>query len=405
MLMQLNWMASAIPLFLFFIVWEYFASKRKGHDYFHFSESIANLNVGIGERLSDLCTTGLFYFVFDYVYRHYALLAIKPTVITWFFLFLLTDFLWYWYHRFAHTINLFWSAHIVHHQSEDFNYTVSTRITVFQAIIRCAFWSTMPLVGFPPQMIVIFLLIHGAYPFFTHTQTIGKLGWLEYIFVTPSHHRVHHASNTEYLDKNYGDILIVWDKMFGTFVKETVQPKFGLTSSLNSYSFLWQHFHYFLELIIAVKREKKLSNKIKLVFGKPELIDTRIRLSLERKLLKRQLTSPTKEVKQYILFQTVFTLVTLFLLVLLEHYLTSTQLCIAALFIVTSIINTGALLEKQHWIIYLEIVRLTLLILFINNYYFNLYFFSICSLLIMLVLFYTKSIKKWYTGLLYGQKF
>lgn len=403
--MQLNWMAFAIPFFLVFIVWEYLASKRKGHNYFNFSESIANLNVGIGERLTDLYTTGLFYFVFDYVFMNYALFEIKPNVLTWFLLFLLTDFLWYWYHRFAHTVNLFWSAHIVHHQSEDFNYTVSTRITFFQAIIRCGFWAIMPLIGFPPQMIVIFLLIHGAYPFFTHTQIIGKLGVLENIFVTPTHHGVHHASNPEYLDKNYGDILIVWDKLFGTFATAKEKPIYGLTKTLNSYSFFWQHFHQFIELIVAVKREKGFGNKLKLVFAKPDQIDPRIRVFLERKLLSRQNTTATKEVRQYVFFQTVITLVLLFLVLLLEYYLTGTQLLIAVLFLLVSIVNTGALLEKQYWIVYLEIARLLLVILFINNYYFNLYFFTVCSVLIMVVLFYTKSIKKWYSGLLYGQKF
>src|SRR5215207_2011496 len=134
--MHLNCLAFAVPFFLAFIVWEYIASNKKGHNYFRFAESVANLNVGIGERLADLYTTGVFYFVFAFIYQHYSLFVITPNVMTWVLLFLLTDFLWYWYHRLAHTISLFWAAHIVHHQSEDFNYTVSTRITVFQAIVR-----------------------------------------------------------------------------------------------------------------------------------------------------------------------------------------------------------------------------------------------------------------------------
>ncbi len=146
---------------------------------------------------------------------------------------------------------------MVHHQSDDFNYTVSTRITIFQAVARGLFWSVLPLLGFPPDMIAVFLIIHGVYPFFTHTQLVGKLGWLEYVFVTPSHHRVHHSSNPEYLDKNYGDILIIWDKLLGTFAEEKEEPKYGLTKPLNSYSFLWQHFHFSARNVISDKRGQR----------------------------------------------------------------------------------------------------------------------------------------------------
>jgi sterol desaturase/sphingolipid hydroxylase (fatty acid hydroxylase superfamily) len=158
-------------------------------------------------------------------------------------LFIATDFVWYWYHRLAHTINIFWCVHVVHHQSEDFNYTVSARITVLQAFVRTGFWSVLPLAGFSAEMITSILLVHEVYPFFVHTQLIGKMGILEHIIVTPSHHRVHHACNDEYLDKNYGDVLIIWDKLFGTFVEEKAPPVYGLTKQLGSQSFLWQHFH------------------------------------------------------------------------------------------------------------------------------------------------------------------
>jgi sterol desaturase/sphingolipid hydroxylase (fatty acid hydroxylase superfamily) len=401
--MQLNWIALAIPFFLCFIVWEYYASKKSGQQYFQFAESIANLNIGIGERLTDMFTTGIFYFAFNYIYGHFALFHIKPTMFTWILLFLVTDFLWYWYHRCAHQVNLFWMAHIVHHQSEDFNYTVSTRITIFQAVIRSMFWSVMPLIGFPPDMIFFFLLIHGAYPFFTHTQIIGKLGWIEYIFVTPSHHRVHHASNPEYLDKNFGDILIIWDKLFGTFVKETLPPVYGLTHPLKSYSFLWQHFHHFLELIIAAKRTSGWRNKIRMIFGKPELIDHRIRIGLERKLLpQRQSVQPTAFLYQYVGWQTGLNLLLLFFVILLEKHFSTTQLCIASAFILISVINTSAILEQRRWVLYLEYARLILLLLFINNYY-SLSVLLLYTFIAAVMISYNKSIKAFYFQQLYRQ--
>src|SRR5215218_8889306 len=264
--MKLNYLAFAVPLFLLLMWMEYHFSRKRGKQTHRFDESVANLNVGIAERLCDLFTTGLFFFIFSWLHSHYALFNIKATGFTWVFLFLATDFIWYWYHRFGHEVNLFWSVHVVHHQSEDFNYTVSGRITVLQAFVRGFFWCVLPLIGFPASMISVLLLVHGAYPFFTHTQLVGKLGWLEYIFVTPSHHRVHHSSNPEYLDKNFGDVLIIWDKLFGTFVKETELPVYGLTHPLRSYSFLWQHFHHLFELAIATKRATGFKQKLRIIF-------------------------------------------------------------------------------------------------------------------------------------------
>src|SRR6218665_3021411 len=306
-------LAFAIPFFLLFMGIEYWYAKRKGKNFFHFAESVANINVGIAERLTDILTVVPFYYFFKYIYEHYALFNLQPGIFSWIALFLLTDFVWYWYHRLAHEINILWAAHIVHHQSEDFNYTTSARITIFQASIRSLFWSVLPLLGFPPEMITTFLLIHGIYPFFIHTQTIGKLGWIEYVFVTPSHHRVHHSSNEEYLDKNYGDVLIIWDKMFGSFAEEKVQPVYGLTKPLKSHSFLWQHFHYHLELLLAIKKTNGFWAKIKLLFGRPDAVNPNLRAILERFFLRRSAGSPpTKTHRSYIAIQTGITLTILF---------------------------------------------------------------------------------------------
>ncbi|HOA39764.1 MAG TPA: sterol desaturase family protein, partial [Flavihumibacter sp.] len=113
----------------------------------------------------------------------------------------------------------------------------------------------LPIIGYPAEMISSLLLVHGLYPFFIHTRLIGKLGVLEYVLVTPSHHRVHHTCDAQYLDKNYGDVFIIWDKLFGTFQKEEQAPRYGITHPLKSHSLLWQHFHYFIELMVAA-REK-----------------------------------------------------------------------------------------------------------------------------------------------------
>jgi alkylglycerol monooxygenase len=365
--MKLDYIAFAVPFFIFFMLLEYFISVKKTKKIHQFNESIANLNVGIVERITDLLTTGLFFFVFSWLHQNFAVFHIENNWLSWLLLFLATDLVWYWYHRLGHEVNIFWAAHIVHHQSEDFNYTAAARITVIQAVARGLFWSVLPIIGFPPEMITLLLLIHGTYPFFTHTQLIGKLGWLEYIIVTPTHHGVHHSSNPEYLDKNFGDMLIIWDKLFGTYAEETVQPQYGLTKSLGSHSFLWQHFHYFLELYVAVRRAKSFKQKIKVLFGSPNDHDPRIRTLLERKLSqKNNQISLSKNLIKAIQIKTITTIVILFLAILFSHYFNSYLLFLITSFILLSVIITGAMLEQKRWIFHLEFTRLVLICFFID---------------------------------------
>lgn len=159
--MKLEYIALAIPFFTFFMLLEFYISRKKNKQVHQFNESIANLNVGIVERITDLLTTGSFFFVFTWLHQNWAVFTIENNWLTWILLFLATDLLWYWYHRFGHEINLFWAAHIVHHQSDDFNYTAAARITVIQAFARGLFWSILPIIGFPAEMITVLLLIHG----------------------------------------------------------------------------------------------------------------------------------------------------------------------------------------------------------------------------------------------------
>jgi sterol desaturase/sphingolipid hydroxylase (fatty acid hydroxylase superfamily) len=402
--MKLNYLALAVPLFMFFIGLEYYYSKRKGKNFFQYAESVANLNVGIAERLLDVFTTGLFFFVFDYIHKHFAIFDLKAGPLTWFLLFLATDLVWYWYHRLAHEINAFWAVHVVHHQSENFNYTVSARITVFQAVVRCMFWSVLPLIGFPAVMISTFLIIHGLYPFFIHTQALGKWGWFEKFLVTPTHHGVHHASNPEYLDKNYGDVLIIWDKMFGTFVQERKDIKivYGLTKQLNSHSFLWQHFHFPLEIYLNFKRAKGIKAKWKVLFGRPDDLNPKYRAVLERKFLNVQPNlKPTLAMRQYVTAQTVFSIIMLFVVALFVHYLSVLQIFLLSAFIILSLVNSGAILDQRRWIFYLEYIRVLLVLVTIGIFYPTNWSLSGITAAMLLLIWYFRPIQRFYLRLLY----
>lgn len=390
--MKLDYIAFAIPFFLMFMLLEYYISKRKNKKVHRFGESIANVNVGIVERISDLLTTGSFFFVFSWLNRNFAIFDIENNWITWVLLFLATDLMWYWYHRFGHQVNLFWAAHIVHHQSDDFNYTTAARITVFQAVARGLFWSILPIIGFKAEMVTVFLLVHGTYPFFTHTQLVGKLGWLEYILVTPSHHRVHHSSNPEYLDKNYGDMLIIWDKLFGTFAEEKTEPKYGLTKPLDSHSFLWQHFHYVLELLVAFRLAKGFRQKTKVLLGSPNDIDPRIRTLLERRLSQKVThVQHSPNLILAIKAKTITTVLILFFTILFSKYISFEKISFITIFIILSVIVTGAMLEQKKWIFHLEFLRFAILC-FILNFTFPSFYFTLGVLgsISLFVLFYNE---------------
>ena len=400
--MHFNYLAFAVPLFIGLMILEFFIAKRRGKNIFNFTNSIANVNVGIAERLLDTLITGLFFFVYDYLNRHYGIFHIESSILMWVALFICTDFTWYWYHRLAHEINLFWAAHIVHHQSEDFNYTVSARITVFQAVIRTGFWAILPVLGFPAEMITSVLLVHGLYPFFIHTRLVGNLGVLEYIFVTPSHHRVHHASNPEYLDKNYGDVLIIWDKLFGTFKKEESEITYGLTKPLKSNSFLWQHFHFILELLVAVKREKGIINKLRKLFGRPDGVDENIRGELEEKFnIFNNKESAGNDLNRYVVFQVITSLILLFLFIGFENHLNWQMQTLFTFFIIVTLVNCGAILEQKKWIFYLEYSRVFLFLVGILIYYPSAILISVFACLIPVSIYYFNLLQRRYLYYVY----
>lgn len=359
----MNPTALVIPAFFLFLGLEYMVARRRGKDLFNYENSIANLSIGVAERLLNLFITGSFYGLYHYIYSHYAVIQIPSHWWVWVLLLFSTDFVWYWYHRLGHEINILWGAHIVHHHSEDFNYTVSARITTLQSVVRNCFWCLLPFVGFHPAMVIAILIVHGAYSFFTHTQVIGHLGWAEHIFITPAHHGVHHASNSKYLNKNYGDIFVFWDKLFGTFQREEEKPVYGLTHPLKSHSFLWQHFHYYAELWVACRRSKTFFGALRILFGRPEALDQNIRPALERKLLPRKTRQGySLRFRPYINIQLIACLLILFIFTLFFHEFNIVQISFALTSILATLVICGAILEQRRWVYYLEVARCLVLI-------------------------------------------
>jgi sterol desaturase/sphingolipid hydroxylase (fatty acid hydroxylase superfamily) len=394
--------ACIMPAFFLFLGLEYWvARRRQQHHIITYERSVANISVGIAERFLNLFITGSFYGLYFYIFQHFAIWEIPATWWVWVILLLATDFVWYWYHRLGHEVNLFWGAHVVHHQSEEFNYTVSARITTLQAVIRNVFWCLLPLAGFHPTMVIAILVVHGTYSFFTHTQVIGKLGLLEHIFITPSHHGVHHASNPKYLDKNYGDIFVFWDKLFGTFQAEEEKPVYGLTHPLTSKSFLWQHFHYYAELAEACRRSGSVWKSLRIIFGKPDDLDPSIRPALEKKLLPEKAPfRSTFRFKAYLNLQLLASLFALNLFTLYFNSLSTSDKGFIVTLILITLINCGALLEQQRWVFMAEVVRTFVFCMYASVLAESFGFFVV-SLLLLLLIATRDSLEEAYYRLVY----
>jgi alkylglycerol monooxygenase len=400
--MEYSYAAFAIPAFFLFLGLELVLAKKKNRqDVFKYESSVANLSIGIAERLLNLFISASFYQLFCFIYDNYRVFTISSHWSVWVLLLLSTDLVWYWYHRLGHEVNLLWGAHIVHHQSEEFNYTVSARITTIQAIVRNLFWCILPFAGFQPLMVMTILIVHGAYSFFTHTQLVRLPGWLEHVFVTPSIHGVHHASNEKYLNKNYGDLFVFWDKLFGTFVREDEQPVYGLTHPLNSYSFMWQHFHYYMEMAEACRRNPGLRNKLRIIFGDPALLDQDIRPMLEEKFLPhKRLAKPKATFRIYVNVQLVVVVLLLMTVTYFFGTLDPVSKVFGTAFVMITLINCGALLEQRKWIYYLEICRILLLGAFLGIALETYHVFT-AAVLVSGLLVMISNVRHWYLRKLY----
>ena len=250
---------------------ELIAQVVKKRKIYNLSDATTNTAFGISDRVFSVFWDGFLILVFFYIQDNWALWHIPNTPLSWFVALVLTDLIFYCYHRAGHETRLFWAIHSAHHQSEDYNLTVGFRISIFQTITRSIFYCLIPLCGFDPIVILSVLIFHGIYQLPLHTKLIPKLGFLEYILVTPSHHRVHHASNELYLDRNYGGVFIIWDRLFGSFQEELpeIVTVYGLTERTGSMGFIFSHFHGFRQMIALFKQRIPSAKKFSGLFNKP----------------------------------------------------------------------------------------------------------------------------------------
>ena len=226
---------------------------------------LTSLNLGLDILIRGVCLIVLNYFF------QFKFVEIANQYAYWGVLLIAQDFMYYWLHRVDHYCRMFWAVHVTHHSSEEFNLTVGFRSSVFQPLYRFIYFIPLALLGFKGIDIMFIYSATQIYGILIHTKTVHKLGFLEYFMSTPSHHRVHHASNARYLDKNMGMVFIIWDKLFGTFVAEDEKEKviYGLTENIKTHHPIKMVFHEWINIAKDLKKPSNIKAKFMYVFGPP----------------------------------------------------------------------------------------------------------------------------------------
>lgn len=237
----------AAGLLLLLIVVEMVWSWRNDKKVYQVKETLTNLGIMAGFQLTKVLFTGYQLAILGWAYR-YRLFDLEPSLGRLAGTFILVDFVYYWFHRASHVWKPLWAFHLIHHSSPWMNLTTSYRLNWFSALVTPFFYVPMALLGFPPLFIALSVGLNLLYQFFMHTEAVGKLGPLEGIIDTPSAHRVHHASNPAYIDKNFGGVLMMWDRLFGTYQPEAEKVRYGITSGFVSHNPFVLVFHGFIDL-------------------------------------------------------------------------------------------------------------------------------------------------------------
>ena len=230
--------AIGVPIVMAMIFAELLISNWQNNKYYKKEDTLCTIGLLAGNIIVAFSIKGLILAFHFYLYQFKAfdLASILPLSAMWVLTFIMIDFVFYIYHRMSHRVRFLWAIHLSHHSSEEMNFAVSFRQAWFGPISKIPFFMVLPLLGFDPTIIAVAGVMSTLWGIVGHTQIVGKLGFIEWVFNTPSHHRVHHGSNKQYIDKNYGNLLIIWDRIFGTFEPEEEPVRFGLVNNVNTYN-------------------------------------------------------------------------------------------------------------------------------------------------------------------------
>lgn len=363
--MNFNPIVLSIPIFFILIGIELIAERLTHQKLYRLPDSIANLSCGITSQLSGLFLKVFAIGIYQLLHENFNLVVWDRNWIYWVSLFLLADLAYYWAHRMSHEINLFWGGHVVHHQSEEYNLSVALRQSSLQVIWTFAFSLPLAFLGFQTLDFALMSAYITLYQFWIHTETINKMGWFEYVFNTPSHHRVHHGRNPKYIDKNHAGTLIIWDRMFGTFQEEEERPTYGITTPINSWNAVWANFSHYSAMGKDLKRIPNLWDKIRYLFKKPGWLPDylggyRAAPEVDKTTYKKYDTPSALTLNLYVLFQYILCLAgTAYFLNNASKFTLEEKAYITVLISIV-VVNCGVLFENRKWVIYAEWIRIML---------------------------------------------
>ncbi|MBT8293909.1 MAG: sterol desaturase family protein [Eudoraea sp.] len=372
----------AIPFFIFLlgieILYGYFVKNQK----YKVLDTVSSISSGLTNILKDTLGLGIIIVSYPYLLENLALTEIKASWLVWVIAFIVIDFAGYWNHRLSHHINFFWNQHVIHHSSEEFNLacalrqSVSNLIGYFPLLLLPA-----ALLGVPSKVIAILAPIHLFAQFWYHTQHIGKMGWLEYVIVTPSQHRVHHAINPKYIDKNLGQVLCIWDRMFGTFQKELaeVPPQYGILKPARTWNPLLINFQHIWRLIKDAWRTNNFWDKVRIWFmptgWRPADVKEKYPVSVIQDVyhFRRYNTKASLAFKGYAIFQMLATLILLLFMFYNYAEIGFNGLIIFGAFVFLGIYGYTTLMDRSKNAVWIELSRgiLGLFLIFITGDWFG----------------------------------
>ena len=361
----MNYIVLAIPVFFALIAVEVIAAHVQRRRYYALADSVADLGTGIIQQLLDVFARTALFGGYVWVYERHRIATLDAGAAwVWAACFLGVDFLYYWFHRMSHEVNAFWAAHVVHHQSEEYNLTVALRQGALQGWFGWIFYLPLAVLGFPP---LVFLAMNAAstlYQFWIHTRAIGKLGPLEWVLNTPSNHRVHHGRNPKYIDRNHGAALIVWDRLFGTYQEEEEEVVYGITTPLASWNPLWANVHYGVDLGRRARRASRVADKLRLFVARPgwnpeDLGGFQAAPEVTPDAPRFHVEVPPR-VQAYVVAQFVVALVATSVFLFRQDAFGPTARVFFAIAVVASLVVFGGLLERRRWAVPAEIARVAI---------------------------------------------
>ncbi len=274
----MNVIVYAIPVFILLMVAEFAIGVRTGRNVYRLNDAVGSLTAGILSQISGVFLLALSVGIYILVYNHFALLPLPAgDWRVWVGAVVAYDFFYYWNHRIDHEVGLFWAAHVVHHQSDQFNLSTALRQSSTGSLLGWIFYLPMAVAGVPPVVFVAAGLIDLLYQFWIHTELVGQLGWFDRVFASPSNHRVHHGVNDQYLDKNYGGIFILWDRLFGTFEPEVERPVFGVRGGISTFDPVGANLAYYRTMADLCRRATDPADKLRVWFAPPGWVPANMR--------------------------------------------------------------------------------------------------------------------------------